>query len=269
MVIGDEAHLHKAKSLNKIMEMLVNASYRIGTTGTLDGSLCNELVLIGNFGPIFNVVKTKDLIKKKTLAELEIKCLVCHYDDEIKKAVAKMKYQDEIATIVEHPTRNNFITNLAIDQTGNTLVLFNYVEKHGKPLFEQIKKKAGDRKIFYVSGEVKAKDRELIRELVEKEKDAIIVASTGVFSTGINIKNLHNIIFASPTKSQIKVLQSIERGLRKSDDGRKTTIYDISDNFTWRKRKNYTMKHAMERIRIYNREGFKYKVFEIPIALDE
>jgi superfamily II DNA or RNA helicase len=168
MIIGDEAHLFKAKSLNKIMGMLVNASYRIGTTGTLDGSLCNELVLIGNFGPTFNVTSTKKLIDDKTLADLEIKCIVCNHDDTLKKAVVKMDYQSEIATIVEHPNRNKFITKLALDQKGNTLVLFNLVKKHGKPLFKMIQDGSDDSdNIFYVSGEIKADDRENIRSIVD------------------------------------------------------------------------------------------------------
>lgn len=168
MIIGDEAHLFKAKSLNKIMGMLVNAPYRIGTTGTLDGSLCNELVLIGNFGPTFNVISTKKLIDSKTLADLEIKCIVCNHDDALKKAVVKMDYQSEIATIVEHPNRNKFISKLALDQNGNTLVLFNLVKKHGKPLFKMIQDSADDKdNIFYVSGEVKADDRENIRSIVD------------------------------------------------------------------------------------------------------
>lgn len=266
MVVGDEAHLFKAKSLNTIMGNLINASYRVGTTGTLDGSLCNERVLIGNFGPVHKVITTKELIENETLAELSIHCLVLNHNDELKKLVSKLDYQKEIDSIVSHEGRNHFISNLALAQKGNTLVLFNLVNKHGKPLYKRIKEAAGaDRHVFYVSGEVDATDRETIREITEKQKDAIIVASAGTFSTGINIKNLHNIIFAAPTKSQIRVLQSIGRGLRKSDDGRPTTVYDISDNFSWKKKKNYTMQHAIDRIKIYTREGFKYKITEIPL----
>jgi len=269
MVVGDEAHLFKAKSLNTIMGNLVNARYRIGTTGTLDGSQCNELVLIGNFGPIHKVITTKNLIENDTLADLNIQCIVLKHDDVLRKAVAKMDYHSEIATIVEHPNRNQFISKLALSQKGNTLVIFNLVKKHGVPLYDLIKSTAAEeRKIFYVSGEVDAAERETIREITESEDGAVIVASAGTFSTGINIKNLHNVIFAAPTKSQIRVLQTIGRGLRKSDNGQGTTIFDISDNLSWKKKKNYTMKHAQERIAIYTREGFKYKVFEIDLPLD-
>lgn len=272
MVVGDEAHLFKAKSLNSIMNNLVNAQYRIGTTGTIDGSVCNELVLIGNFGPIHRVITTKELMDSNTLASLKIKCLVLNHDDELKKIVSKMDYHKEIDAIVSHPGRNSFISKLACDQKGNTLVLFNLVGKHGKPLFKQIQalintSEEQERKAFYVSGEVNAMDRENIRGIVENEKNAIIVASSATFSTGINIKNLHTIIFAAPTKSQIRVLQSIGRGLRKSDNGKGTTVFDISDNFSWKKKKNYTMQHAIDRIKIYDKEGFEYKIYEIPMPL--
>jgi superfamily II DNA or RNA helicase len=272
MVVGDEAHLFKAKSLNSIMANVVNAQYRIGTTGTIDGSVCNELVLVGNFGPVHRVITTKQLMDNDTLASLKIKCLVLNHDDELKKLVSKMDYQHEIDAIVSHPGRNSFISKLACDQKGNTLVLFNLVSKHGKPLYKQILSLIDaaadqDRKAFYVSGEVNATDRENIRGIVENEKNAIIVASSATFSTGINIKNLHTIIFAAPTKSQIRVLQSIGRGLRKSDNGVGTVVYDISDNFSWKKKKNYTMTHAIERIKIYEKESFEYKVYEIPMPL--
>jgi len=266
MTIGDEAHLFKAKSLNSIMSALSRSAYRIGTTGTLDGSVCNERVLIGNFGPVHKVITTKELIDNDTLADLKIKCLVLKYPDELRKIVSKLDYQNEIESIVGHEGRNRFIVNLAKSLSGNTLVLFNLVEKHGKPLYEKLCEAVDEsRKVFYVSGEVSATDREDIRAIVEKEKDAIIAASSGTFSTGINIKNIHNIIFAAPTKSQIRVLQSIGRGLRKSDDGRATTVYDISDNFSWKKKKNYTMQHAIDRIKIYARESFDHKVYEIEL----
>ena len=246
MVIGDEAHQFKAKSLTSIMEKCTEAEYRIGTTGTLDGTQTHQLVLEGLFGPVHKVTTTKDLIDS---------------DQEI----SKLKYQEEIDFIVRYTPRNNFISNLAIDQEGNTLILFNYVEKHGKPLHNILKEKlkGKDRKLFYVSGETDVDTRERVRAITEKEKNAIIVASLGTFSTGINIKRLHNLIFASPSKSQIRVLQSIGRGLRKSD--KDTTVYDIADDLHWKQKKNYTLEHAAERIKIYSKEKFDYELFEINI----
>ena len=270
MVIGDEAHNFKAKSLTAILEKCHNAKYRIGTTGTLDGTQTHQLVLEGLFGPVYKVTTTKQLIDSKDLADLNVSVLLLKYADEYCREISKAKYQQELDFIVRHEPRNNFISNLALDQDGNTLILFQYVDKHGKPLHDMLRKKLEDikrtnRKLFYVSGETGVDDREEIRAITEGQSDAIIVASVGTFSTGINIKRLNNIIFASPSKSQIRVLQSIGRGLRKSVDGKDTKVYDIADDLHWKSSKNYTLNHAAERIKIYNKEKFKYKVYEIKI----
>lgn len=264
-VIGDEAHTFKAKSLTTIMNRLSNAELRVGTTGTLDGAQVNELTLKGSFGSVYRVTTTKELIDSDTLADLKIQCIALKYADEVRKAFGKQTYADEINYIAAHEQRNRFIRNLALDQKGNTLVLYNLVKKHGEPLFKQIKERAGNRKVFFVSGSVSAEDREQIRALTEKETGAIIVASVGTFSTGINVKNLHNIIFASPTKSQVRVLQSIGRGLRKSENGQGTVVYDIADDLSWKRRKNYTLNHAISRVKIYNKEGFNYQIHEVKI----
>jgi superfamily II DNA or RNA helicase len=270
MVIGDEAHNFKAKSLSSIMEKLRDAKYRIGTTGTLDGTQTHKLVLEGLFGPVKQVTTTKALMDSDALAQLSIDVLLLKYADEYCQQVKKMDYQQEIDFIVQHTPRNKFIRNLAIAQTGNTLILYNYVEKHGKPLYVAINEKLNElprrtRQLFFVSGSVETDERERIRAITEKEKDAIIVASMGTFSTGINIRNLHNIIFASPSKSQIRILQSIGRGLRKSDDGRATKVYDVADDLHWKKSRNYTLDHAAERIKLYASEKFEYKIFEVPV----
>lgn len=265
-VFGDEAHNFKAKSLISILTKCRDAEYRFGTTGTLDGTQTHKLVLEGLFGPAYYVTTTKKLMDEGSLANLDISVLLLKYSEETRQAFGKKKYQEEIDFIVSHQKRNKFITNLALDQDGNTLVLFQYVEKHGKPLYNMIKEAAHHRrKIFFVSGEVDTDTREQVRRITEQEKNAIIVASLGTFSTGVNIRNLHNIIFASPSKSQIKILQSIGRGLRKSDDGRGTKLYDIADDIHWKSRKNYTLVHAGERIKIYTKERFKYKIYEVDI----
>jgi len=268
MSIVDEVHQAVAKSLITIMNNMINAKYRIGTTGTLDGAKCNELVLVGNFGPVNKVITTKELMDSDTIAQLKIKCLVLNHNNELKKIVSKLEYQDEINAIIGHEGRNDFITKLAIDQKGNTLILFNRIDAHGKPLYKRVCDATSinypDRKIFYVSGEVDAKAREEIRSIADKETNCIICASV-VFATGTNLRNINSIIFAAPTKSQVRVLQSIGRGLRKSDNGKPTTLYDISDNFSWKSKKNHTMKHAKERIDIYNKEQFDYKIYEIDL----
>jgi len=269
-VFGDEVHLFKAKSLSTMMDKCINAKYRFGTTGTLDGTETNKLVLEGLFGPVFKVTSTAQLQKDKQLADLNISVLLLRYHNDICHFMDGKTYQEEIDWIVTNDARNNFITKLAVDQKGNTLVMFQFVEKHGKVLFDKIKDSVDeDRKVFYVSGEVGAADRESIRSIVEKQKDSIIVASLGTFSTGINIKNLHNIVFATPSKSQVKVLQSIGRGLRQSDNGETTKLFDIADDFHKKGYKNFTLKHSAERIKIYTKEGFKYKIYPIDMKTSQ
>ena len=265
MVIGDECHGFKSKSLTTIMNKCTEAAYRFGTTGTLDGTQTHELVLQGLFGRVHKVTTTRTLQDNDTLAKLEIRRIVLEYKNEIH--TGKRSYQDEIDYIVRHEKRNQFIRNLALDQKGNTLVLFQFVEKHGKILHNLIEEKAHEgRKVFFVSGATETSDREAIRKITEKQSDAIIVASLGTFSTGINIRNLHNIIFASPSKSQIRVLQSIGRGLRKSDDGRVTQLFDITDDLSnGSSQQNFALLHSYERLKMYKAENFIYKTYKVEI----
>ena len=265
-VFGDECHGFKSKSLTTIMNKCIEAEYRFGTTGTLDGALTHELVLQGLFGKVYRVTSTRALQDNDTLAKLSIRRIILQYHEKIRKDFGKKTYQEEIEYVVTHDNRNTFIKNLTLDLKGNTLVLYNYVEKHGKPLYKLIKDNAKEnRKIFFVSGETAATDREAIRAIVEKQKNSITVASLGTFSTGINIRNLHNIVFASPSKSQIRVLQSIGRGLRKTDDGKSTTLYDIIDDISWKSKKNFGILHADERLRIYGREKFNHKTYRVSL----
>jgi len=264
-VIGDEAHTFKARSLTAIMTKLINCDVRIGTTGTLDDSKINKLVLEGLFGPTFKVISTKELIDRKQLADFKIKCIVLKYPNDVCRAVKGFVYSDEMNFIVSHEGRNNFIRDLGISLNGNSLILFTYVEKHGKILYDLIGEKAKDRKIFFIHGGVEAEDREAVRNITENENNAIIVASYGTFSTGVNIRNLHNIIFASPTKSKIRSLQSIGRGLRLGENKTAATLYDIADDLRYGPYTNFTLRHYEERIKIYSEEKFSFTTNSVRI----
>ena len=261
VVIGDEAHQFKSKSLVSIMSKLADAKYRYGFTGTLDGTQTHKWVLEGLFGPSYKIIKTEELMKKGHVATLDINVLL------LKHSPNKFEtFEDEIQYIITHSRRNNFIRNLALDLKGNTLILFARVEGHGEPLFNLINNNSIiDRHVFFVHGGVATEDRERVREITESENNAIIVASYGTFSTGINIKNLHNIIFASPSKSRIRNLQSIGRVLRKGSNKTKATLYDIADDISYKSRRNYTLNHLIERIKVYNEENFNYDIVNIPL----
>ena len=264
-IIGDEAHLFKAQSLTSILTSCINTKYRIGLTGTLDGTKTHKLVLEGLFGIVEKVISTKELIDKKQLADFEIKCLILKHDDVMCLQLKDKTYQDEISYLVGNEQRNKFIKNLAVSMNTNTLVLFQMVDKHGKILYDMIRntENIGDRKIFFVHGGTDTEDRENIRKIMEEENDAIVVASFGTFSTGVNIRNLLNIIFASPSKSRVRNLQSIGRGLRQSEGKQIAVLYDIADDLRFKKHMNFTLKHFIERCRTYNEEKFTYKFYKI------
>ena len=185
--------------------------------------------------------------------------------DEVRKACKEHNYQEEMEFLIQNEARNKFIRNLAVSCKGNTLVLFQFVEKHGIPLYEAIKAKAVDKQVHIVHGGVDTLDREAIRKDAEKDANTIIVASYATFSTGINIPSIENIIFASPTKSKIRNLQSIGRGLRLKDGKTHLKLFDIADDLQWKSRKNHTLNHFVERVKIYSEEKFDYKVHEVNI----
>ena len=259
VVIGDEAHLFKSKSLISIMTKLEHAKYRFGFTGTLDGTQTHKWVLEGVFGPSYKVTRTAELMESGHLAKLDIQCIVLKHPPQKFEV-----FEDEVQYLIGHDQRNTFIKNLVLDLKGNSLVLFQRVEAHGKPLYDLINESVvGDRKVFFVHGGVDTQEREEVRYIVDTEENAVIVASYGVFSTGINIRNLHNVVFASPSKSRIRNLQSIGRVLRKGNNKTKARLYDISDDCSYRSKKNYTLNHLIERIKIYNEEKFNYDIVTV------
>lgn len=265
LVIGDEAHRYKATSLKHIMEALTTCPYRFGLTGSLDGSQTNRLVLEGLFGPYKKIKSTKDLIDEGYLSDLEIKAIILNYSNEERKIHSKDNYQDELAFLYSHPRRNRFIENLALSLEGNTLLMFQRVDQHGIPLYDNLRNRDKTTPIYYVSGKTEDEDREMVRKIVNTHEKSITVASVGTFSTGVNIPNINNIIIAAPTKSVVRVLQTMGRGLRKTDTKTKCTVFDIADNLSWKKKVNYTLKHFGERLKIYMTEEFKYKKYNVEL----
>jgi len=263
VVIGDEAHLFKSKSLVDIMTKLLDCKHRFGLTGTLDGTQTHKWVLEGLFGPSYKVIQTKELIEKGHLSNLNIKILLLKHN-----GIKFDNYEEEVQFIIGNDRRNSFIKNLTLDLKGNTLVLFSRVDSHGRVLYDLINNfKDKERKVFFVYGGVDVKEREEVRRIVEEEQNAIIIASYGTFSTGINIKNLHNVVFASPSKSRIRNLQSIGRVLRKGQDKVEAVLYDIADDISLKSSKNYTLNHLIERIKIYNEESFNYSIINVNLKI--
>jgi superfamily II DNA or RNA helicase len=259
VVIVDECHQSTSKSIQSILHKMCDVKYRYGMTGTTKPEKVHIWTLEGLFGPAYKVIRTEELMRKGSIAQLQINILLLQH-----KGQAFASYEEEIQYLIQNEKRNNFIRNLALDLKGNTLILFSRVDTHGRVLFDLINSsKEVNQKVFFVYGGVDAEEREEIRAITETESNAIIVASYGVFSTGISIKNLHNLIFASPTKSKIRNLQSIGRILRKSNQKTKAILYDIADDIKINSKNNYTLNHLIERIRIYTEESFHYQIHKI------
>lgn len=286
-VIVDEAHEATANEISRILDNCINAQYRIGMTGTIKDSQTHKIVLEGMFGKTIRSISTKELIEQGFAPNLKIKTVLLNYSDSTKnelkhsmlkyskkdeentkQQIAMKNYSTEIEYIVNNRKRNLFITSLALQQDKNCLVTFQYVEgekkPHGKILYEMISKNT-NRKVFFIHGKVDVEIREEIRKIVENEQNAIIVASTGVFAMGINIKNLHSIIMSSPSKDRIKIFQSIGRILRQHETKNEVIVYDIADDFRIEKYKNYTFFHFEKRLEFYHEERFNPKILEVKI----
>lgn len=268
VLIGDEAHTFKAKSLVTLMTKCTNCPVKIGTTGTLDGTETNKLVLEGLFGKVYQVTTTKELMDSGAVSQLKIEALLLEYPDEIRKLIAKhhTDYDAEIDFIIQCQARNKFIKNLTLSLKGNTFVMYRFVEKHGEVLRDLIKSET-DRPVYFVSGGVDTDEREEIRKILEEHDNAIVVCSIGTFSTGINVKNLHNIVLAHPGKARIKLLQSIGRALRLHDSKEYATLYDIGDDLSWKSRENHGVKHFVERVKIFAEQQFKYRIHNIRLSV--
>lgn len=266
-VIGDECHSFKAKSLIGIMEKCTDCEYKLGFTGTLDGAECNELVLQGLFGKKHHIIDVATLIADGTLVDFKIFGMVLNYPEWVKKALRKSEYKTEMDYIVQQSNRNLLIRNLARKINGNTLILYEYVEKHGSVLYDLLK--SDDHIVLFVSGKDSTDYREDVRRITEENDNVIIIASYGVFRQGINIVNIDNLIFASPTKSKIRFMQSIGRVLRRGINNTKSTLYDIADDLSIGSYENHTLRHFRERIKTYAIEGLKYSIINMDIEDNE
>jgi len=266
VILMDEVHQGKADCIKGIFEKSTEVKYRFGMTGSLDKSAVNKMVLRGLIGEISREKSTKDLIDDGYLSDIKINCILLKYNAETRKLLKSADYKNEIDFLCQHEKRNKFIRKLALAQKGLTLLLFHYVDTHGIPIYEDLVKHATTQKIHMVHGKVEADDREKIRLLVQQsDGDHIICGSVGTMSTGVNVPGIQNIIFAAPTKSIIRIMQSIGRGLRLAAGKSFLTVYDIADSIGTKSNPNFTMNHFVERLRIYVAEEHKYKIVEMEI----
>lgn len=262
--IIDESHQASSPALTKIISNLSHVPFRFGFTGTLDGSKTHEMQCRAWLGPIVKTKSTRDLIDEGFLSDLKIKSVELRYPTQISREVSKYEYQDEIQWLVTNQKRNQYIVDLAVSQEKNTLVLFNLIE-HGKVLYDMAASLHGDN-VKWIIGDIQADEREKIRRMMEKESGLILFATYGTLSQGVNIRNLHNLILAHPFKARIRNLQSIGRLLRKQETKNSATVYDLCDNLCYKKSQNTVYKHYVQRLAIYESEGFPVTFTHVEIV---
>lgn len=290
-LIIDEVHTASSSGTggniyeNVIFPASTGSRYRLGFTGTLKKDLVFKMSLLGTIGASKTYVKPRQLIDMGLATPVQIKALFLNYPMTEKSGVLKLTYQQEVDYIATHTKRNNIIANVAnklASNGDNTIVLFDRVEHGERMALQAVKNKFGidvkpdtlrkldnPYKIYLVTGKTKASIREDLRQLMEREDGITLYGTSSILSTGVNIKNLRHLILASGGKSSVTINQSIGRLLRKHVSKDMTTIWDIVDDFTVKKRtqtsKNHFYKHFEHRLEIYSEN--EYDIIEKEITV--
>lgn len=269
-IVGcDETHTVKCTSIQKILELTI-AEQRFGVTGTIPSDKLENFTILKELGPCVIKITANQLIEQNHISDIEINILKIKWGNNeilsnLYDALTNPNIEGaqvlgfEKRMIQASKQRLQFIKNLAQKMQNTSLILFQHIE-YGNLLYDTLK---ANMKIpvLYIDGSVDKDTREYIRQHLETDGDKILIASFGTFSTGINVKNIHNIIFTESYKSEIIVQQSIGRGLRKHKDKDKLRLFDIVDDLSSCGATNFSLKHSAERIKIYNDKKFKHKTY--------
>jgi superfamily II DNA or RNA helicase len=263
--MADEAHTATAKNITAIVQHLVDCPIKAGLSGTFKDSMSHVLALVGHFGNIFKPVTTRELIDDGTVAQLKVRTVLLQYPEKVITERKGLPYQTEIKLLTSDLRRNVKCCKLAksiADKGKNVVLMYKHI-KHGDEL-KRICDRVHD-KVYITNGSTDVNDRDNLRAIAETEGGVIIIASTGVFSTGVNIKRLHAIIMTHPMKSKIVILQTIGRILRLHSSKSQAVFYDIVDDLRWKKWKSYSLKHAVDRIKLYNSQEFDYTITKVDL----
>jgi superfamily II DNA or RNA helicase len=261
ILLVDEAHvLRKGNEINKIFN-LIQTDYIFGFTGTLPSTPLDEWNIIGKIGPILYEEKTKSLELKKYVSNFKIVILNISHKNPPTFVANQLNpteaYNNEIDYLMNNQRRNQIISKVSFRLKNNTIIMVDRID-HGLNLETELKAICGEEKIIYfIRGSTDLDEREKIRKLMEEKDNIVAIAVSKIFSTGINIPNLHNIIFASAGKAKIKIMQSIGRALRLHPTKTMATIIDVADNT------KYGKIHLNERLQLYTKEKYNYEKKEI------
>lgn len=250
LLIVDEAH--KMKSDNKVSKIIseIKTRNRYGFTGTLPEDIYEQWFILGKLGPKIYEKNSSDLRKQNYLTNVDVKIIKLQYALPVIPNITDSAYRNELEYIYNHKIRNTFIQKLCEKLSNNTLILVNHIA-HGEYLHE-ILQKQDKKQVFFIRGEVEVEERDSIKQLMEKNDNIVCIAISAIFSTGVNIRNIHNIMFVAGGKSFIRTVQSIGRGLRLHHNKEKLVIYDICDDL------KYSTQHNEKRKQIYTDEQINY-----------
>lgn len=263
VAMTDEVHEAQADCLKNIMENATNAYYRLGFTGTLDGKSQIETI-IGLYGKVVQVKTARELIDEGKATPVKIVPIVFSYNREICKFAHKMDYQKEVDMIIGMKKRNIALAKIAINTKGNTIIVVRHIQKHAKPLKELLETLT-DKKIILLDKDTPSELKEEVRQSLETIDNAIVIATYKLISTGVSIKNLHNVILGLGIKREIAILQTIGRLLRLHDSKSMAYLIDIVDNMAYDGRDNFLLAHFKERFEYYTKEGheIEFKYYDI------
>jgi superfamily II DNA or RNA helicase len=257
LLVVDE--VHKIRKGNKITDLIkaIKTPCKFGFTGTMPESLLDQWNIIGKIGSVLYERDSNTLRKDKYIADVCCQIIELSHNSSPEPVSDKMKaYRSELEFIINSSFRNNLIAKLANNVTKNCLILIDFI-RHGNILEEVLKKKCTDKQVFFIQGSVEVDEREKIKQLMEANANVVVIAISKIFSTGINIKNLHYILFAGGGKAKIRVVQSIGRGLRLHATKTKLILLDIADNL------KYGNRHAGKRQNLYEKENIPFTIKEI------
>ena len=278
-VFVDEAHGTSSMSIKKIMSKCLDSGWRFGLTGTLTKRGSAEYLTIQQYlGPLVMEISPKFLFDNNYATPIAVKVVIMDWlDPEIKEKLSDLKhnsnniegnevYNIERKLVIESKKRLNFVVDFISKAQKNSLVLFQSVmNEYGKQIYHSIREKTQGKEVFYDDGDTEEKIREEYKNRMNIGENKILIATYGTFSTGISIKNIHNIFLVESYKSEVLIKQSLGRGMRQMEGKEKVNVIDFVDDFSTGKYENYLMRHSKVRIDIYKKERFDYKIYNVKL----
>lgn len=278
-VFVDESHQSHSKSIKEVVSKCRLSKYRFGLSGTLTNRNTAEHLTIQQYlGPLVMEISPKFLFDNKYATPVSIKVVKMNWiSEDIKEKLYDLRnnkqdlegseiFSVERKLVISSDKRLKYIVDFISKTSKNSLVLFQSVgEGYGKRIYDSLREIQADKEVYYVDGDTEPERRDFFKGKMEEGTNKILVASFGTLSTGVSVKNIHNIFLTESYKSEVLIKQSLGRGMRLYEGKEKVNVIDFVDDFSWKSSANYLIKHSNERIEIYKREKFEYKIYDVTL----